>query len=107
MTNEDFELEVSNSYNRSKKLLLRKGLEYTHGDDRLGQFYKASAAQGITPTMALVGMMAKHFISISDMSKDPLDYATKTWDSKICDLRNYTFLLDALIRDMNKLFDDE
>jgi hypothetical protein len=34
------------------------------------------------------------------MSKDPLDYNLRQWREKITDLRNYTFLLDALLVDL-------
>ena len=94
-------IEVENSHNRSKKLLIRKGEEYSTPDgNRLEQFYRAGAAQGITPTEALVGMVTKHFTSIADMAKDPFSYNLKKWREKVTDLRNYTILLDALLIDM-------
>ena len=101
MNNQEFMIEVENSHNRSKRLLLRKGKVYSTEDgDRLEQFYRAAAAQNINPCEALVGMATKHFTSIADMSKDPFEYSIKTWNEKITDLRNYTLLLDALLRDI-------
>ena len=100
MDNATFMIEVENSNNRSKRLLLKKQKEYTTGDrDRLEQFYRAGSAQAKTPHDALMGMATKHFTSISDMCKHPEDFSMTQWNDKITDLRNYTLLLDALVRD--------
>ena len=101
MNDQNFELEIEKSINRSKKTLIIKSKEYSaHNDNRLTQFYRAAEVQCINPTEALVGMMVKHFTSICDMVKNPKDYNLRKWNEKIGDLRNYTFLLDALLRDM-------
>ena len=101
MNNQTFAIELENSFNRSKKVLLKKQLEYTTTDDnRLEHFYRAAIVQKINPHEALLGMATKHFTSIADMVKDPFEYNIKQWNEKITDLRNYTFLLDALVRDM-------
>jgi hypothetical protein len=106
MNNERFMIEVENSHNRSKLLLIKKQEEYTTGDrDRLEQFYRAGSAQAITPHSALMGMATKHFTSVSDMCKHPFNYNLKKWNSKITDLRNYTYLLDALVRDFEERSD--
>ena len=100
MTNDQFLIEVENSHNRSKKVLIKKEKEYSPGADRLDQFYRAATLQRTNPCSALFGMAIKHITSIADMCKDPTLYNLKTWDEKIGDLRNYTYLLDALLRDM-------
>lgn len=100
MTNEEFLIEVENSHNRSKKLLIKKDVEYSGEKDRLEQFYRAGWTQNINPTEALLGMATKHFTSIADMAKHPEDFSLKKWNEKLTDLRNYTYLLDALVRDM-------
>lgn len=103
MTNEEFMTEVDASISRSKRVLLKKQTEYTSSNrDRLEQFYRAGAAQAIPATSALVGMMAKHFTSVSDLARRPFEGDLKTWNEKLTDLRNYTFLLDALVRDMRE-----
>uniref|UniRef100_A0A6H1ZZ67 Uncharacterized protein n=1 Tax=viral metagenome TaxID=1070528 RepID=A0A6H1ZZ67_9ZZZZ len=102
MTNEQFLIEVERSFLRSKILLIKKGKEYTSAGDRLDQFHRAAAAQRILPTEALMGMATKHFTSIADMSKDPGNFTTKQWHDKLDDLRNYTFLLDALVTDVRE-----
>jgi hypothetical protein len=101
MNQADFEMEFDKSVMRSKKTLINKAKEYaSNNPDRLNQFYRAGEIQCIPPTEALVGMMTKHFTSICDMVKTPENYNLKQWNEKIGDLRNYTFLLDALLRDM-------
>ena len=100
MTNEQFNIEVEKSFLRSKQLLIKKGKEYSGNFDRLEQFHRAGSAQNIPPTQALIGMVAKHFTSLADMAKEPLDYPKAQWREKITDIRNYTFLLDALLTDL-------
>ena len=100
MTNEEFLIEVENSHNRSKRLLIKKAAEYSGDEDRLEQFYRAGWTQNITSTEAFIGMATKHFTSIADMTKHPEDFSLKKWNEKLTDLRNYTYLLDALVRDM-------
>jgi len=100
MNNEKFREEVHNSYKRSVKVLEEKKEEYAAEDDRLLQFYGVSAMADNNPCEALVGMAVKHFTSITHMSKYPDMYTLAQWDEKTTDLRNYTFLLDALLRDL-------
>jgi len=99
MTNEQFLIEVENSHNRSKRLLIKKAAEYSGDEDRLEQFYRIGAVQMITAQSALIALAAKHFTSIADMAKRPSEFSLKKWDEKVTDLRNYTYLLDALVRD--------
>lgn len=100
MDNDTFMIEVENSHNRSKRVLLKKKDEYTGDGDRLEQFHRAGAVQNIGSCEALLGMATKHFTSIADMVKDPYDHSIKKWNEKLTGLRNYTYLLDALIRDI-------
>jgi len=100
MNNQEFMMEVEKSFIRSKKLLILKEREYSDGKDRLIQFKKTGYMESKYPTETLFSMADKHISSIADMVKDPMAYSLKQWDSKITDLRNYTFLLDALLRDM-------
>ena len=100
MTNEEFMKEVEISYRRSIRVLEEKKKEYGTEEDRLIQFYDVARASDNNPCNALTGMAAKHYSSINMMSRFPHEYILKQWNSKITDLRNYTFLLDALVRDM-------
>ena len=100
MNNQEFMEEVEKSYKRSIKVLLEKEKEYAIEGDRLGQFYEVARLSGDSPCKALTGMAAKHFTSIVQMSREPDLFSIERWNEKITDLRNYTFLLDALIRDL-------
>ena len=101
MNDQEFMIEVENSHNRSKRVLLRKAKGYTTSTkDRLEHFYRAGMAQGINPCEALMGMATKHLTVICDMAKDPTAHRLKDFNERITDLRNYTYLLDALLRDI-------
>ena len=100
MTNEQFMMEVDKAFARSKQLLMKKEKEYSEGTDRLDQFYKVAFLNTISPTEALWGMASKHVTSVSSMVKDPKMYNMKRWREKLNDLRNYTFLLEALLVDL-------
>lgn len=102
MNNENFMIEVEAAFLRSKRVLLRKQEEYAGEYDRLEQFHRAGAAQNINSAQALIGMAMKHVTSIADMSKHPTLHNLKKWREKLTDLRNYTFLLEALLIDMEK-----
>ena len=100
MTNEEFMIEVEKAFLRSKKLLIRKEREYGGEEDRLEQFYRVAMLNGNCATEALWGQTTKHITSIADMVKDPTTYNLRKWREKLTDLRNYTFLLDALLVDI-------
>jgi len=100
MTPETFELELESAFNRARRTLVSKAKHYASDTDRLSNFKAAAGAQSINPLQALVGMMSKHYISVCDMSKDPLKYSISQWNEKLGDLRNYVFLAEALIRDL-------
>ena len=100
MNNQEFMIEVDSANARSKRVLLKKEKEYSRGQDRLDQFYRAAALNGVEPTEALWFFATKHITSIADMVKCPDLHKLKKWREKITDLRNYTLLLDALLVDM-------
>lgn len=100
MNNTEFMIEVENSHNRSKRVLLKKEEEYAGNEDRLEQFYRISEMNHVNPCEALFGMASKHLTPIADMVKEPHDYSLKSWNKRLTDLRNYTYLLDALLRNM-------
>ena len=100
MITEQFELELEEAFSRAREVLTKKAGYYSSEEDRLHNFKAAAGAQGINPVQALVGMMTKHYISVCDMSKDPTKYNLELWNEKLGDLRNYTLLCEALIRDI-------
>jgi len=100
MTNEQFLIELESAFLRSKQILNKKEKEYSEGVDRFDQFKKVAILNNVSPTEALWGMASKHVTSIADMCKDPKMYDLKQWREKLTDLRNYTFLADALLIDL-------
>ena len=107
MTNEVFMAMVESRHQASKQVLCKKEKEYSSGKNRLEQFYRAASVQNINPCEALVGMMTKHFTSIVDCSKTPLNTPDEMWKEKLTDLRNYSYLLEALVVDMKNLYMEE
>ena len=100
MNTQEFDISLEQGHLRSKKLLMKKKVEYATEGDRLIQFYKTATMQNCSPQQALIGMAIKHFSSICDMASIPQDYSISQWREKITDLRNYTHLLDALNEEM-------
>jgi hypothetical protein len=107
MDSNEFLTHRDSAIRRRESLLIEKEKEYSNGLDRFDQFYRAGYAQNILPTEALIGMMAKHFISITDMAKSPLSFTPKQWHSKLDDLANYCDLLDALVHDIDENEEEE
>ena len=100
MLAKDFEKLVSHEHQASLKVLVTKAKEYATKGDRLNNFKEAAGLRGIPTTEALMGMLAKHFVSVSDMAKDPDIFTLEQWDEKLRDIRNYTYLLKGLLIDM-------
>lgn len=83
----------------SVETLLNKAKEYATDGDRLHNFKVAADVQGISPTAALAGMMAKHTVSVYDMIGTSEVYPLDLWEEKIKDSINYLFLLWALLNE--------
>ena len=66
---------------------------------RLAHFKRAAALIDGTPKEALLGMLTKHLVSISDMCTDDRSYSLDRWTEKITDSINYLLLLKALVEE--------
>lgn len=84
-----------------KLVLSSKNKEYATLEDKLHNFKRAGKMLQCTPESALIGMWAKHVISILDIVdkiEKEKEYPTrKILDEKITDSINYLILLEALI----------
>lgn len=104
MIQKDFNEVVIRQTDRCKSILTAKGAEYapravkSSGIDRLAHFKKAAVVMNSTPKAALMGMLSKHLISVSDMCTDDRVYPKEQWDEKITDSINYLLILRALVR---------
>lgn len=94
-----FNKVVQDQLEYSASLLVTKGNEYVKGSDRLAAFKKAGALQNETPEQALLGMLAKHLVSISDMCVANAGEPLERWVEKITDSINYLILLRALVEE--------
>lgn len=112
MTTEIFNKVIDEQVAVCKDILCQKGVEYTpdavseSSADRLAAFKKAATIIDGTPKEALLGMLAKHLVSISDMCVDGREYSVERWSEKITDSINYLLILRAMIdeerRDKNE-----
>lgn len=82
-----------------QKTLISKHQEYATEDD-FHNFCSAAILQDITPPQALMGMMAKHTISVYDAVNDDaqgIEISIDYWREKIGDNINYLLILWAMI----------
>lgn len=101
MTGQKFNQIVQEQVQKCADILQGKAKEYAT-EDRLHNFKVAADLQRTTPINALAGMMAKHTVSIYDMSRALNKLPPELWEEKITDSINYLFLLRALVEEQNE-----
>ena len=105
MNQKEFNEVIGRQTDRCKSMLITKGSEYAPkavknvAVDRLAHFKKAAVVMNTTPKAALMGMLSKHLISVSDMCTDERQYAKEQWDEKITDSINYFLILRAIVEE--------
>lgn len=99
MTNEHFKNILQMRLAATETTLAKKAHEYASDEDRLHNFKKAAMVLNCTPKQALLGMLAKHLVSVIDLVNDPADATWALWDEKIGDSINYLILLEALVKE--------
>ena len=80
-----------------RRILAARGEQYACCEDKLHNFKTAAALQGCTMTQALVGMLAKHTVSVYDMCMSHDKFPFSVWREKITDHINYLLILIAII----------
>lgn len=98
---------VGQRFDQCGKVLTEKGEEYSRGGDRLWNFKRAAAKTGTTPARALMGMKAKHDVSVDDMVdmlKRGVVPSREMVAEKIGDSINYLLLLEGLIEEARALY---
>ncbi len=102
----NFNKVVQEQSDRCLTILCNKGTEYAPGasienntTDRLEHFKKAAAIMSATPKVALLGMLSKHIVSVSDMCTDGKSYPIEKWNEKITDSINYLLILRAVVEE--------
>lgn len=97
MNAQRFNEVLDDQLTRVRDILQAKASEYADDKDRLHNFRVAAALQGTTAQKALLGLMAKHTVSVYDMGRAEQAFPLAQWDEKITDHINYLILLRALI----------
>ena len=85
---------------RIRKVMCNKAAEYSRGDDKLYNFYRAAEVDRITPVEALRGMHLKHRVSVLDMLDDlqnDIHHPKELWHEKLTDTLNYYILMWAIL----------
>lgn len=96
-----------------RSMLCQKGLDYApdaveeNSADRLAHFKKAAIIIEGTQKEALLGMLSKHLVSISDMCVDGREYSVERWAEKITDSINYLLILRAMIEEERRAKDEQ
>lgn len=96
MKKELFDTIVNAQLSCCEAVLINKAREYAT-EDRLHNFKVAAELKHETTQEALLGMMAKHTISIYDMCQSKEVFPMDVWIEKITDHINYLILLRAVM----------
>lgn len=101
MTREHYQKSIESQIERVRSTLTIKNKEYAPEDDPLHNFKASAAAAQTTPEHAAFMFMLKHFTSVADMIKhgNPKDYSFDLWKEKLGDMKNYLFLIEAIIEE--------
>lgn len=90
--NDMYELRID----KSRKVLVVKGKEYSGKDDRLHNFKRVAEFARVTPEQACLVLMGKHLIGIVDAVVDEAEITQEWIDEKVGDSFNYHPLLEGL-----------
>ena len=94
-----YELAIDDMITHCQQTLVSKHKEYANEDD-FHNFNSAAILQDITPEQALMGMMAKHIVSVCDLINDEAEgrqISEDLWREKIGDNINYLLILWAMV----------
>lgn len=99
----DFTTLFSETTKEMEKLLLKKGYEYSGTEDKLANFKRGAAENGITALQVARVYAAKHWDSIAtyirDDAKGQLKEQSEPIEGRFYDLMNYCVLMLAIIRE--------
>jgi hypothetical protein len=104
MTHAEFSHLLKQRMELMQAVLDIKAGEYASNGDRLHNFKAAADMLGTTPEKALLGMLAKHLVSVIDMVNglqrgNPSGHPRAVWAEKIGDSVNYLCLLEGLVEE--------
>jgi hypothetical protein len=96
---DEFNAVVESRIEKTRNLLIKKGVEYAGDGDRLYNFKRAAEILRTTPELALWGMFAKHLVSVIDMVEGRHQVTDKMIDEKIGDMITYLHILEAYFKE--------
>ena len=96
MQRDRFENILDAQIKRVQDVLVAKATEYAN-EDVLANFKKAAHLRGVGLPQAVLGMMAKHTVSVFDMVESGKPFDLAVWDEKITDHINYLILIRAAL----------
>jgi hypothetical protein len=104
MNFKEFNSLVRERQSKERELMVTKAGEYANDDERFSNFINCASwqAQGRTPEAALWNMLTKHLVATRDAIDQLALGVVKPypfWDEKLGDIRNYSVLLEGLIKD--------
>lgn len=102
MTSDEFNAVLNRRKAEMTDVLASKADEYATAD-RLHNFKAAALLLRSSPESALLGMLAKHLVSVIDMVQSDRAYTRRQWDEKIGDAVNYLMLLEGLVIDQGRV----
>lgn len=102
-------MSIEDRKQKIREVLCSKAKEYATDDNRFHNFDEAARLLKCEPTMALRGMLVKHWVSIMDLVRPVAIVTPELINEKIGDAINYLILWDGLlcrkIYDFNTLVD--
>jgi lipopolysaccharide biosynthesis glycosyltransferase len=103
MTTKDLETLVQQRFTYCQEVLFAKNAEYAREYNVLSNFHLAATLQDCPATQALMGMAAKHIVSLFTFAQKPWSHTLEQWQEKITDIINYCLLLEAMAVEWSKL----
>jgi hypothetical protein len=98
MTNEEFTNIVTELRVKQDELILKKGHDYTVGNqDRLFNFKWVAGIVGITPEQCALVYMLKHVLAIATSVKFGHTASDEPLEGRFLDATNYLLLLKGII----------
>lgn len=107
MTIKRFNEIVEEQTERIKKLLVKKGGEYSLENDRLSNFKNGADISGWSNEKVLFGYQLKHITSYIDMINSGEKFSRDLWIEKLGDICCYNILLLGLLEDDNMFTDED
>lgn len=97
MTPQKFDELLNKQLTICRDILATREKSYSTLHDRLHNFKQAAALQQCTSEQALLGMVSKHIIALSDAIVTSQPTSLDAWTEWTTDIINYMILLKALV----------